>query len=61
MENIVQDIDIYLYLTGEGEEDKDPLDRVQFRYPEHISDQQVRAESKWTKVIQATKQPWTWK
>ena len=34
-------IEIYLYLARECDEEMDPLDRIVFRHPGHISDQQV--------------------
>ena len=39
--DILPGLDIYLYLAKEGEDEMDPLDRVLFRHPSHISDQQV--------------------
>ena len=47
MNNPLHQLEIYLYFIGDGDshdDDMDPLDRVQFRHPQHLSDEEVSKE-----------------
>ena len=47
MDNPLHQLEIYLYFLGDGDshdDDMDPLDRVQFRHPQHVSDEEVSKE-----------------
>jgi hypothetical protein len=44
MDNPLHQLEIYFYFIGHGDsndDDMDPLDRVQFRHPQHMSDEEV--------------------
>ena len=47
MDNPLHQLEIYLYFIGDEDshdDDMDPLDRVQFRHPQHVSDEEVSKE-----------------